>query len=229
MPIVTSHMNFENKSIIAHKDSCISNTKCGCVQINTVHTARYLGMELDTNWKFYKHIDTIAVKSRKVIPILYKVKNLLSMANKKLLFEAIIMSITRYGITVFGTTSVNLIDRIQKIHNKAIKILFKNERTRKSTKDLYKDLKLLTVKQTMVYTILTQHYNTTEFKIPVDRCVRNNNNWLKLPSWRNSYGKRGLAYQIPYLFNKLPAELRNMSSKYKVKGIIKNWLVNEGF
>jgi hypothetical protein len=138
------------------------------------------------------------------------------------------MSNTRYANTIFGSTSGNLIDRIQKIHNKAVKILFKNSSNMsKHTTELYKDIKMLNVKQLISYSILTQNFNKAEFKIPVERGVRNNNKWLKEPTWRNSYGRRGLKYQVPYQFNKLPADLRNIKSIYIFKKQVKQWLINQ--
>jgi hypothetical protein len=219
-------MTFNDTDIVAHTINCGLTRDCTCALLNKVNNARYLGLQIDKNWKFYDHIDNLILKLRRVIPTFYKIRNLLNVNNKKLIFEAMVMSLTRYANTIYGSTSVNLIARVQKVINKAIKVLFNNDRTKKRTQLLYEELKIMNVKQSIIYTNLTQNYFKTDFKIKKSRNVRKDNNWLVEPMWRNSYGKRGMAFQIPHQFNKLPTELRNLTSIYKVRKEIKKWLIN---
>jgi hypothetical protein len=227
MPIMTSHMNIGNIDIILHANGCPKKTVCQsqCIAIKSVNYGRYLGVEIDKNWKFYNHVENLIVRLRQTIPVLYNVRDILNCKNKKLVYESCIMSITRYACSIYGTTSNGLIERLQKLHNKAVKVLFKNDRTKKQTTEIFREHQILTIKQLVDYTIIAQNYFETNFKLPVERKVRNNNNWLVEPKWRNSYGKRGLSYLIPHLFNKLPAELRNLNTKQSVKREIKSWII----
>lgn len=227
MHIKTSHMNsadITNIKIIAHVLNCVNSNSCSCKPISNVKNAKYLGLEIDHNWKFYKHIDILTSRIRKTIPILYRIRTLLNNKNKRQLFESIILSVSRYACNIYGTTSCGLIDRIQILHNKAIKVLFNCNHKYKHASEIYKEQKLLTFRQIMEYNILTQNYFKPNFKIPNSRAIRNNNYWLKLPIWRNSYGKRGQVYTIPQTFNKLPSHLREIQNVNSVKKLIKNWI-----
>jgi hypothetical protein len=52
MPVTTSHMKIENYGIFAHSDDCRNKDLCDCKEIKKVNNAKYLGLEIDTNWKF---------------------------------------------------------------------------------------------------------------------------------------------------------------------------------
>lgn len=228
MNIKTSHMKIDNAlpvEIIAHDVDCTNNENCFCKRIKNVNTAKYLGMDLDESWKFYNHIDNIVNKIRKTIPVFYRVRNLLDNKNKHQLVEALVMSVCRYACCIYGTTSLSLIQRMQSVQNKAAKVLFNNSHSKKNTKTIFKEEKLLTIKQLINYTTITQNYFKPEFKKPTTRPIRNNNNWLIEPSYTNSYGKRNQTYQIPHIFNKLPAEMRKCK-KYTFKTEIKKWVLN---
>jgi len=228
MNIKTSHMklvNEDNMKIIAHDTDCTNHNGCICKTISKVKQAKYLGIELDNTWKFYNHIDNLTTRMRKVIPTFYRLKNLLNVKNKRQIFEALIMSICRYGCTIYGTTSNGLIKRIQQILNKAIKVLFNQDRQIKKTNTILKEQKILTFKQMMDYATLIHNYNKSTFKIPISRQIRHNNNWLLEPFCRNSYGKRNQAFVIPHTFNKLPTHLRKFTNIYKAKKEIKKWLI----
>jgi hypothetical protein len=223
MPVLSSHMYLENVSVIAHIGSCNKRSDCKCKKIATVNQAKYLGLLIDRNWKFYHHVDKLMVKIRQAIPIIYRVKNLLNWKNKKLIYEACILSNIRYGCVIYGTTSSGLIDRLQKLLNKAAKILFRNERNKKATNEILRENKIFTIDQIINYTILIKNYFNETFKTPIKRCVRNNNNWLIEPRWNNSYGKRGNNYLIPHIFNKLPTTLRYIKNVNTVKTGVKKW------
>jgi hypothetical protein len=152
----------------------------------------------------------------------------LNFKNKKLLIEAFVMSILRYSCGIYGSTSPGLIERLQKLQNKAVKVLFTNGSVlKKRTTQIFKECNIFTIKQMIVYTILTQNYFNSNFKNPVSRNVRNNTKWLTEPTWRNSYGKRGLKYLIPATFNSLPSKLRFLSNINKVKRELKKWLLGQ--
>ena len=124
MPIITSHMELENVEIKAHTSDCNLLQNCKCKLIKTVSHTKYLGLDIDKNWKFYFHIESLIKKLRYSIPKLYKIRSLLTKQNKLLIYETCVTSIVRYACTIYGTTSKGLIDRIQKLLNKAAKVLF---------------------------------------------------------------------------------------------------------
>ena len=135
------------------------------------------------------------------------------------------MSICRYACGIYGTTSLSLIiQRLESLQNKAIKVLFNNAYPNKNVEIIQQENKILNIKQMINYTLITQNYYKAEYKKAICRPVRNNNNWLMEPLCVNSYRKRNLSYLIPHIFNKLPLELRNCK-KYKLKKEIRKWIM----
>jgi hypothetical protein len=216
-------MKEELNEILIHTKNCKGNA-CTCPKLTNVTKCKYLGMDIDQHWKFDTHIDNLIKRIRNIIPMLYKVRNLLSIKTKQILFESWVLSQIRYSCAIYGSTTDGKIERLQKIQNKAIKVLFDPTNRNSSTK-IHKENNILKVKQMIEYYILTKNYYSNEFKIPLLRSVRNSNNWLIEPLWRNSYGKRSQSYMVPRLFNKLPTTLRKVNKKHVMKKEIKKWLI----
>jgi hypothetical protein len=214
MQITTSHMKNETCQIYT------SDTDT----LNRVENVKYLGLTIDNHWKFGKHIENLIMKIRQTIPMLYKVRNCLNTKNKKSLFDAWIMSQITYGCSVYGTTTDGYIERLQKIQNKAVKVLFDLKEL--SASNFMKAHSILNVKQAIDYQIITKNYFNCAFKIPILRNVRSANDYLKIPAWRNSYGKRTQAYRIPSAFNKLPLALRNIDKLGEMKYKMKSWIIS---
>jgi hypothetical protein len=221
MEIKTPHMKIKKrKDIILHDSECLKTSLCNlkCSSLRLVENAKYLGMHIDNSWKFTAHIDNLVKKLRTIMPKLYQIRNILNIKNKKVIYNAWIDSHLRYGLEIYGHASIS---RLQKIQNKIVKILFKNNGT-KSTSDIYKDLGILTLDRLRNYLVITKNYFDIVKRSKDPRTSLN----LKLPRWRNFYGKRHTNYYIPSLFNKLPKTLINLKQYSEIKQKIKNWLMS---
>ena len=82
---------------------------------------------------------------------------------KKQLYYAYVHSKIVYGIEVYGNTKIGLINKLQVLQNKALKILYRKD-WYTSTNELHKELKLLKV---------VDMYNLSVLKF-VHRCKMNN-------------------------------------------------------
>lgn len=224
MHITTSHMVKKNCTIYLHDNNCTKSPSCNCTKLNQVTNIKYLGLDVDQNWKFYYHIESLIKKIRQTIPTLYMIKDFINCSVKKTLYEAWILSKVRYACTIFGSTSTNLIERLQKTINKAVKALFGTQKG-KTTQEIYSENKLFTFRQLYKFSIITNNYYDSTFKIANLRPSRNNNAWLQTPNWRNSYGKRGLVYIVPQIFNEIPPSLRKLENINKMRKLIKVWIL----
>lgn len=224
MHITTSHMTKKHCSVSLHDINCSKNATCACKKLKQVTNTKYLGLEIDDNWKFYDHIENLITKIRQIIPSLYMIKDYINKTVKKTLYEAWILSKVRYACNIFGSTSTNLIDRLQRTINKAVKVLF-GKSNGKTTKEIYAENQLFTFRQLYTYTIITNNYFDFTYKTFNQRPSRTNNAWLQTPPWRNSYGKRVMAYVVPSLFNEIPSCLRNITSANTMRKHLKNWIL----
>ena len=204
--------------------NCEKYGNCGCPVLKKVTECKYLGIIIDNVWKFKTHIHELITRLRKTLPVLYKVRTWLSKSTKINLFNAWIMSIMKYGCSIYGSTTKSTLERLQKLQNKAVKVLF-GHYTNKSTSQLYSENGIFTLNQLYTYEHITRNYFSNKHKIFNERNSRANNNWIKLPLWRNSYGKRNQDFVIPWIFNKIPLLLRNVQTVCKMKYEIKKWVL----
>lgn len=223
--ILTSHMKEEVSEIFMNKMDCkLCENFCSCEKLSSVVEYNYLGLIIDQNWKFSKYIDKLILRIRKIIPMLYKVKDFLNNNAKKNLFECWVNSIIRYGCGIYGYTTSGYVEKLQKLQNKAMKVLFR-KKIKHNTEMLYKENKIMTVKQLIKNCVIQRNYFKNEFKEKITRSRRDMTCWLKVPAWRNSYGKRGKCYIVPTEFNTIPVNLRNIRNPTEMKRKIKNWIL----
>lgn len=130
----------------------------------------------------------------------------------------------RYACSIYGSTTRNFVERLQKTLNKAIKALF-SVSYKMSTIEIIKKYNLINFSSLYKLTVITNNFfdNTYQTKIP--RQIRNNKAWLHIPTWRNSYGKRKYEYNIPTILNEIPLDIRKTLTRSNIKRKIKKWLL----
>jgi hypothetical protein len=192
------------------------------------NSSKYLGMEIDKNWTFKSHILEVMKKIRQLLPKMYQLRNILNLKNRKIVYEAWIGSILRYGIEQYGFASEYLIERIQKLQNKLIKVMFGHGK-KKKTSILYKEKKILKIIELRDYIITTKNYYQTKYKISTNYRdnLRKNKRRYVIPNWNNKYGKRIKIWYIPTIFNKLPDNMLNCANLKDFKKKMKEKLINE--
>ena len=213
----------------------IHNTTCNlhdcnndCSEIVETKAAKYLGFIMDDKWSYNKHIDLTITKLRKIMPSLYRIKHLLNNRNKRILYYSWVESIIRYGLGIYGHANKTQIDRIQKVQNKIVKILFRHSNTI-SSNEIFKTQNLLNVRALRDHIIISENYFKSEFKqVTTNKAqlLRQSTYRYNVPFAFNEYGKRCRNYTVPTLFNKLPKKLIELDGLRKAKKEIKLWMVN---
>jgi hypothetical protein len=216
----------EEIGIKKHYGNCKNLTKgqkyeCheNCVHLEKKMSTKYLGIEIDMNWNFKPHIIALITKIRQIIPKLYQIKNVLNKTQKKTIYNAWIGSILRYGIEIYGHASEYLINRLQKVQNKVIKVIF-GTNLKKSTSLLYKEYKILKFKELRNFIVVTRNYFCNKYKTYTNTALtrmRGNKERYKLPNWTNVYGKRRKEWYVPKVFNELPENMLNFLSLDELK------------
>ena len=83
------------------------------INIEQVDEFNFLGLTLDTNLTWKKHVNKIANKCSRITGVLNKLKHVLPLDIKKLLYNSLILSHINYCITVWGYKGSRIL-RIQK-------------------------------------------------------------------------------------------------------------------
>jgi hypothetical protein len=229
MEIISSHAEPTCKrDIFLHLNHdggfCTNN----CISLKKTSTAKYLGVVLDSRWKGEAHVQHLIVKLRQLMPKIYQLRNMLNNINKKILYDAWIESHLRYAIEVYGWANDTNIAKLQKIQNKIVKLLFK-QNDFETTNQVYKKMNILKVKQLKEYVIITKNYFDLSNTLAQNRAsnkLRNTTVQLYVPTWKNNYGKTIARYYLPKIFNKIPINLQNLKTYGKVKKEIKTWLLS---
>ena len=79
------------------------------IPLKQCKTIKYLGVHLDDNLKWHSHIDHVNRRVSRVIPVIYNVRNNLTMYSLRLLYHSLLYSILTYCNTVWGNCGATLI------------------------------------------------------------------------------------------------------------------------
>ena len=218
-------------NLFIHSEFCNNLNDCSqtCMPVQNVEEAKYLGFTVDKFWKHKLHIATLIKKLRQMMPIFYKIKNVLSDKNKLIFFDALVVSHLRYCIEIYGFGPKYLIDRLQKTLNKLVKVFFLKNGAYKSTTNLFKEFKILSVSKLRDYTVILNNYFKKEHKDKdcfKTEYLRPNTVRYNIPMIKTKYGLQCKNYYIPTLFNKLTPELSTLTSFQQVKREVRKWLLN---
>ena len=107
---------------------------------------KYLGIFLDENLSFKYHLDTSKLKLNRVNCLLSKLRHFVRAPLLRTIYFAIFDPQLRYGCQIWGQNKCYAVENIEKMQNKAIRILnFKGQHAEAS--NLYKESKIYTLKQ----------------------------------------------------------------------------------
>jgi hypothetical protein len=220
----------QNKlNIFLHGEKCeaVSCDKT-CNKLCEVSTIRYLGVEIDSRWAFDVHIDNIIKKLRQCMPKLYFLKKLLSENNKKIIYESWIKAHLLYALEVYGGAKAKELNRLQKIQNRIIKILF-GKRNRFSTQQIFLQQKILKIKQLYEYNIIIKHFFSMKLvreDIINEKIHQTKNITFQPILTRNKYGEKLAKFYLPTIFNKLPSTIWTLNKYSEIKKSTKNYLLS---
>ena len=138
------------------------NPKIANVQIERKQVARFLGILIDEKLNWSKHIAAIKSKMSRYIGILYKLKNILPLRARLLIFNSLIQSHLNYCSLVWGSSTKNKVESLFTVQKKAMRAImpgyvnyFYREGVLPShTKTAFADFKILTVQNVILKNIL---------------------------------------------------------------------------
>ena len=183
-----------------------------------------LGVHIDESVNWRPHINATSKKISAGLAILKRVSTTIPFDTRMNMYNALVVPYFNYCSTVWGNIGKGLSDRIQKLQNRAARILtFSNYKTRSSIllDDLgwerlgNKRLKQLAMIMYKIHNNLSSSYLRrifTNTSIVHAHNLRNSEiNWY-VPRPRTEYAKGSLHCRGSVLWNKIPSEIRHLSS-----------------
>ena len=176
-----------------------------------------LGVLLDKNLKFNKHVTQTTSHCHKLIKDLWRIRSVLSKDHiENLVHSLISMKIDYCNSLLYNITKITLI-KLQKVQNAAARLVCR-ARKRTSTTLLLKNLHWLPVESRILFKIiLITHkciWGRCSDNLTILLTYKNFNRsdqdlLLDTPPARTKYGKRSFRFIAPRLWNALPNTLRN--------------------
>ena len=196
-----------------------------------------LGVYFDRYMSFDSHIDNIYRKVMGTLIYLNRVKDCFEPATRSIVVQSLAMSIINYCFTVWGSTSLVHLGRVQKLQNFAARVINGNIRKYEHVTPFIKELGWLKIRDkytfnicTLVFKVLRNclpnwlyNFNTVNTELGIN--TRNANN-LIVRRAKTDIGSREMYTRGPSLWNKLPTEIRETASLPSFKEKLKKYILN---
>ena len=122
------------------------------VIIENVQHSKFLGVIIDQNLTFYKHIQYLKGKISRAMGILYKCRKYLNQSTLLTLYNAFIHPYFNYCIPAWGNTFPTYLQPLITLQKRAVRIVM-NAKFRANTAPIFKDLRILNVSKLHAYSV----------------------------------------------------------------------------
>ena len=197
-------------------DVLIQNTP-----ISRVTHCKYLGVIIDEHLDWIKHTDYLGKKIAKDIYLLKRIRPYLTQETALTYYKSIIQSRFDYCSLVWGNAGKGILDKLQKLQNRALRIILKVD-WRFPSHSLYDILKIDNLSDRRNKQILHMMFKIAHDMIPGDFLkyfvpkefhygLRNAHKCFELPKPRTNFKKKSFQYRGIKEWNQLPRGLKDMS------------------
>lgn len=196
-------------------------------EIKIVDKFKYLGIYLDKHLRWSDHIEHLARKLRVLIPRFRKLRDFCKLGLLKRLYFALAQTHLNYGILAWGGVTKSCLRRLEIAQKWLLKIILRRP-FRFPTERLYAESGVMDPrklfflalsihqKKHLVSAIFNNHLYDT----------RNRGMWIVHSRTDRTIGQRSHTYLAPFIFNKIPPEIKNVVSMNVFKRKIKEWLIS---
>ena len=213
------------------------NLNIGGAQVNRCSVHKFLGINIDENLNFKKHVETLNSKIARNLGLMRKIKFFVPASVLKNIFFAFINSHYTYAITTYGYTNSIQLSKLKRLIDKSIKLTLNVDQF---SLDHCKHNKIMNFELALEFfslikmhkILLTQnHLYFYERIITQQRnhsitTRSNTDGLLTLPRMNYSKCHNAFIYRASQAWNKLPLQLRELTSTRKFKKILKTFLLS---
>ena len=227
----TKYMLISNINVLTAKDRKKFKITIRKYTIHEVDQFKYLGVILDNKLSWNQHINYLVTKLSQVGGILYKVRSMLPLKSRIMIYNSLAGSYLNYGITAWGSATPTALHKLKTMQNRLLRyITFSPPRT--NVNHLFSSLKILTVQQLYFFeiakfvhsvhnrfspAIFFDYFQTTSHSYSTRT---RENNIYSLPQPRTERGKRSCRYTGVNIWSKVPRHMKSfqkISFKYHLK------------
>ena len=204
--------------------------------LNSETSVKLLGLWIDNKMDFEEHIKKLLIKGNQKLHALMRVARYMTTDKLRVLMKSFIESQFKYCPLVWMFHSKKLHSRINKLHERALRVVYKNDDNLTFEELLVKD------KSFSVHDINLQKLALVMYKVKNGLCPRpvqdiftridqntnvrskeNGENWI-IPKVRTEHrGIETLRYRGPFTWNLLPDEIKSADTVEKFQSKISEW------
>ena len=200
-------------------------------------TVKNLGVHFDRYLLFDTHIDALSKKVTGTLLYINRIKNHFSAYTRTMVIQSLVLSLINYCSKVWGMTSKQQIERVQKLQNFAAKVAEGNARKFDHVTPIINKLDWLKVDEQIKFDVgltvyKTVHNQYPDWLIPLksrnQAGFRSTRQYSELLVNRTStdIGKNKLSITGPTVWNSLPQSIRDCNSIPSFKKALKRHIIN---
>ena len=91
--------------------------------LRKVHSCNFLGIKIDDKLRFNEHISTVCSKMSKAVGVMFRLSVIVPPYILKTLYHSILYPHLIYGIIVWGNCGIVNINRVNRIHRRAVRLI----------------------------------------------------------------------------------------------------------
>lgn len=196
--------------------------------LQVTEATKHLGLVIDSKLSWVDHVDELCKRLCSAIFALRRIKSISTVEALKISYHSLFESHIRYGIQLWGSTSLHNIQRVLILQKRALRVMA-GLSWKESCREPFKKWHILTVVNVYLLEVIslactkglpknedTHHYNTRNagnFNLPVHHSKR----YEMKPSYNGAK-----------FFNLLPFEVKNSRPKL-LKSKLNEWLLSRPF
>ena len=208
--------------------------------IKRVSTVKSLGVHIDENLTWECHINELSKKIASGISAIKRIRYSVPYKTLLSIYNSLVQPHLDYCSSVWGSCSKSLSQKLQKLQNRAARVITFSNYGR-NTDELLRtinwvklDRQRLVNKSIMMYKIVNNmvpEYLSSHFVLRSDTLtynLRDSDGTLAIPQPRTNYCKRSLSYSGVVLWNSLPLNTRQSLNLNEFKSKLKNYDFDSG-
>lgn len=224
LPISSYSNNLPNYQTIDIQDQ--NNT----ISIRSTKKVKYLGIYIDCHLRWNYQIQSIMQKLRGLAYKFKQIKPFMEIKHLKIIYTALVESILNYGIMGWGGVGQTYLKPLENLQKRILKIIFNKEKLF-STKLLFKEANLFSIRQLYCYNLLIHQHKNRGRKPTITHKYNTRNKQLghfKIDFKSKTIGQRHFLYTAPKLYNCLPKRITEEIFIKKYKKLVKTWILDRG-
>ena len=207
------------------------------VSIDKVNSFCYLGINIDDKLKYTSHLTSLNGKLAKLSGISYKLGPKFDLHAARLFYYSFIYSILSYGIVVWGGIIMEYnCDQTHRLIRRILKNLFQRFFPDQDINNVYRNLKLLKLKDIYKFNLVQLYYNmknnnvlpqvNSDFQQNIINYNIRNPEELNVTFPRTNAVLISYKYQIANMWNQIPEIIKNAPSSDIFKSKLKKHMLS---